>query len=187
MKRFLIIAIGLILSACCSSRPNFYQTVATNSYDKVFHNVTDVVYVNQITLPNIISRPQIVTLGKEDYEVNIDEFNRWASGLDKMFQNTVNENLSYLLPNARIEKPSFSNKDNKYIVMIDVLEMNGRLKDRATLKALYSIKNKNNKVVKNAIFNETIKINERYNEYIPALNSLIGSLSLNIAKGIAEL
>jgi uncharacterized lipoprotein YmbA len=187
MKKIIAILMGIFLTACCSRSPNFYQTVAIDNLAPQIENVKDTISLKAITLPSLITRPQIVTLGKKDFEVNIDEFNRWATGLDKMIYATINENLSSILPNAKIERPSVLRNNYKYSVSIDILELNGRLKEKATLKASYEIRDKNNKILVKNKFNDTIKIKRKYDEYIPALNTLIGKLSYNIAKDINEL
>lgn len=187
MKKIITIIMGLIVSACCSTSPNFYQTVAIDNHATQIENVKDTILLKPITLPSMVTRPQIVTLGKEDFEVNIDEFNRWASSLDKMVYSTISENLGSVLPNATINRPSLFKKNYKYSVSIDILELSGRLKEKATLKASYVIRDRNNKVVLENKFNNTIKIKRKYDEYIPALNTLIGELSYNIAKDIDNL
>ena len=145
MKKIITIIMGLIVSACCSTSPYFYQTVAIDNHATQIENVKDMVY------------------------------------------STVRENLSSVLPNATINRPFILKKNYKYSVSIDILELSGRLKEKATLKASYVIRDRNNKVVLENKFNNTIKIKRKYDEYIPALNTLIGELSYNIAKDIDNL
>jgi uncharacterized lipoprotein YmbA len=54
-----------------------------------------------VTLPRYVDRPQIVTR-TSPYEIKLAEFDRWAEALDTNFSRALAENLSLLLPAARV-------------------------------------------------------------------------------------
>jgi uncharacterized lipoprotein YmbA len=57
--------------------------------------------VGPVTLPRYVDRPQIVTR-TSPYEIKVAEFDRWAEALDANFSRVLAENLSILLPTARV-------------------------------------------------------------------------------------
>ncbi|MBQ8750622.1 MAG: membrane integrity-associated transporter subunit PqiC [Alphaproteobacteria bacterium] len=186
MKKYIFV-LSILLSACCSTEPNFYQPVATKYENVASDKFNNTILINQIILPSEIARPQIISLGKYDYEIRVDEFNRWASQPEKMFQRVINENLSNLLPNALIENQTVLRKNYKYAIAIEIQDLNGRLDEKSYLDANYYIKDKRNNIIKSGKFNKTIAINDGYSAYIPAISNLLGELSKNIANDIINI
>ncbi len=187
MKKTLVLILTLLEVACSSPRPNFFQPVGLKTTDMVYSDVKSTILINQVLLPAEASRPQITTLGDEDYEVKIDEFNRWGASPEKLVQRVLNENLSLLLPNATVENQTPLRKNYVYAVAVEVLEMSGRLNEKATLKATYFIKNKQGKTLKSGRFVKSIPIDGDYEAYVPALSKLLGDLSDEIAQTLAFL
>lgn len=185
MRIFLLFLLLGLISACTSPNPNFYQPIAISSYDMTFPDVKNTILINNVLLPAEVSRPQITTLGNENYELNIDEFNRWGSTPEKLFQNVINENLSILLPNATIENQTSLRKNYKYAVAVEITKMSGRLDENAILEASYFIKNTNGVVIKTGKFYKEAKIDGKYEQYIPTLSKLLSVLCLQIAKDLA--
>ena len=186
MKKFVVFIICAILSGCCSTNPNFYQPISIVSNDINFPKLKNTILINQVFLPSNISRLQITTLGKNDFDVNIDEFNRWSSQPEKMLQNVINENLSKLLPNAIIENQTPFIKNYDYAVMIEFTKLEGRLDDIVHINSSYFIKNKLGKTIKSGKFNASKKFEGGYDRYVEELSTLIGDLSIDIAKKLTN-
>ena len=184
MKKFITLLLVIVLTGCFSPTPNFYQTVSMINNETTYSKFNKIILVNQVIIPNEIARQQITTLGKNDYEVKIDEFNRWASQVDKMTQRVINENLSSLLPNAIVENQTTFRKNYDYAVLVEITEFSGRLDEKAIIKASYFIKNKTGKTIKSGKFNKTKNFDGGYDNYIETLSSLLGELSNDIAKNL---
>ena len=184
MKKFIIFAFIAMISGCFSPTPHFYQTVSITNNEVINTKFNKTILINQVIIPSEISRLQITTLGKTDYEVKIDEFNRWSTQVDKMLQKVINENISYLLPNAIVENQTTFRKNFDYAILVEITELNGRLDEMASLKASYFIKNKNGMIVKSGKFDKSITFEGKYDSYIEALSVLISDLSIEIAKKI---
>ena len=182
MRIFILFVILGLVSACYSPEPNFYQPVAVKSFDEVYPKVKSTILVNSILLPAEVARPQITTLGKENYELYIDEFNRWGANPERLIQNTINENLSILLPNAIIENQTSLRKNYKYAVAVEITKMSGRLDEKAVLEASYFIKNQNGYIIKTGKFYNETDIDGKYEKYIPTLSKLLSELCEKIAK-----
>lgn len=186
MKNIFAIFIIALITGCSSPTPNFFQPVLVVTGNEVYSDVKGVILINNVLLPAEASRPQITTLGKEDYEVKIDEFNRWGASLEKLVMRVLNNNLGFYFPNAIIENQSTLRKNYKYAIAVEITEMSGRLDEMATLKASYFIKNKNNNIIKSAKFANSVKINGGYDEYVPAISTLLGELAEQIAQDLPK-
>ena len=103
MKKILIAIMALATAACSSPAPNFFQPVAVKTTDATYPGVKGMVLVGQVLLPAEQARPQITTLGEENYQVRIDEFNRWGASPERLVQRVLNEDLGMVLPNSMIE------------------------------------------------------------------------------------
>lgn len=187
MKKTLILVLAALAAACSSPAPHFFQPVAMKTAEQTYPNVKKTILLNQVLLTADVSRPQITTLGKKDYEVKIDEFNRWSASPERLIQRVANDNLSAYLPNAVIENQTPLRKNYHYAVTIEVQEMNGRLDKFATLRAAYFIKNKQNKIIKSGKFSQTMEIDGDYDAYVPAQSMLLGYLCQKIAADLAIL
>lgn len=187
MKKTLIAMLAALTAACSSPTPNFFQPVAMKTAEQTYPDVRKTILINQVLLPAEAARPQITTLGKKDYDVKIDEFNRWSASPERLIQQATNENLSLYLPNAAIENQSPLRKNYQYAVAIEIQEFNGRLDKFATLKASYYIKNKQSRIIKSGRFSQSAEIDGAYDKYVPAQSRLLGALSQQIASDLARL
>jgi uncharacterized lipoprotein YmbA len=187
MKKIGVFLITFMLFGCFSPASKFYQPIYVKKQNVSYNEFKGAVLLYPVLLPAEISKPQIVTLGKEDYEVRIDEFNRWASQIEKMIQRVINNNLGLIFNNARIENQSTLRKDYKYAINIEIQELSGRLDEKATVKASYFIRNKSGKILKSNNFYEVVAISGDYDAYVPAISDILGNLSKNIAKDIIEI
>ena len=181
MKKILIAIMALATAACSSPAPNFFQPVAVKTTDATYPGVKGMVLVGQVLLPAEQARPQITTLGEENYQVRIDEFNRWGASPERLVQRVLNEDLGMLLPNAMIENQTTLKKNYKYAVTVEILDMSGRLDEMAALKASYFIRSKQGKILKQGRFDRRTEIDGSYDAYIPAQSRLIGDLAQVIA------
>ncbi|MCM1324298.1 MAG: PqiC family protein [Acetobacter sp.] len=187
MKKILILALAVLTTACSSPTPHFYQPIAVQTVTVTYPKVKSTLLLNQVLLPAEAARPQITTIGAKDYDVRIDEFNRWGATPEKLVQRVLNQNLSLALPNAIIENQTPLRKNYKYAVAVEITEMSGKLDKFATLKSSYFIRNKMGRVVKSGRFANSVEISGGYEEYVPAQSSLLGELAELIAKDIARL
>jgi len=187
MKKAIILVLAALAAACSSPQPHFFQPTAIKTAETVYNNVRSTILLNQVLMPAEAARPQITTLGKEDYEVKIDEFNRWGATPERLIQQVLNENLSLYLPHAVIENQTPLRKNYRYAVAVEISEMNGRLGEYAELKASYFIKNKQNRIIRSGKFSGRRKIEGGYDAYVPAQSSLLAELAADIAKKVAKL
>lgn len=187
MKRFWLLLLIFTVSACASKNPNFYQPVALNESQQVYTDFKQNILVDNILLPVVQTKPQIATLGDENYELKIDEFNRWGANPDKLIQQVINDDLSLIFPNAIIENKTTLRKNYKYAVWIEIQKMSGRLDENALLQASYFIKNKRGRILKQGQFKQDMAIDGDYDAYIPAQSKLLSLLAKAIADDLIAL
>lgn len=187
MKKFWLLLLIFTISACASKNPNFYQPVAWNEMQQIYPEFKQNILVDNVLLPASQTKPQITTLGRENYELKIDEFNRWGANPDKLIQQVLNDDLSTVFPNAIVENKTTLRKNYKYAVWVEIQKMSGRLDENAMLQASYFIKNKNGRILKQGQFKQNIVIDGNYDAYVPALSKLLGLLAQTIADDLVSL
>lgn len=187
MKKLLLLTLILLISACSSPSPKFYQPVVTKTSNITYDRVNGTILLQQLLLPAEVSRPQITTIGQNDFELKIDEFNRWGASPDKLFQRIIAEDLIGYLPNANVELQTPLRKNYKYAVAVEITNLSGKLGDTAALGASYFIKNKNGAVIKSGRLNESVALEGSYNEYVLAQSRLLGALAAQIAADLSQL
>jgi uncharacterized protein len=126
MLAVVVAAVGASLTAggCASQPSQFYllsampSTESASSATSGQHGPT--IGVGPVTLPRYVDRPQIVTR-TGPYELTLAEFDRWAEGLDANFSRVLAENLSLLLPTARVVMSPWSRAIRiDYQITVDV-------------------------------------------------------------------
>lgn len=187
MKRFWLFLLIFTISACASKNPNFYQPIALNETQHVYADFKQNILVDNVLLPAVQAKPQITTLGDENYELKIDEFNRWGANPDKLIQQVINDDLSLIFPNAIVENKTTLRKNYKYAVAIEIQKLSGRLDEEALLQASYFIKNKKGRIIKQGQFKQNMAIDGDYDAYIPAQSKLLSLLTKAIADDLITL
>ena len=187
MKKIIILILMLGVFGCASKRAYFYQPVETKEPKVFYKDFRETVRISPVVLPQIVARPQITTLGEEDVELIIDEYNRWGTGLDKLIVQVINDNLSNIFENAMIVNQSPNKKGYKYDVTIEIKNLNGRLDEYAKLDASYFIKDKNGKVVVSKDFYKASAFEGKYVEYVKTISAMLGELSDAIANDLVNI
>ena len=187
MKKIFLTLLFILTTGCSSPQPHFYQPITMKTTELSYPAVKGVILLQSLILPAEASRPQITTIGKNSYELNIDEFNRWGAAPDKLFQRIINQNLSICLPNASIENQTPIRKNYKYAVAIEITEMTGKLEKEAVLNASYFIKNRGGNTIKSGKLDEAIAIKGGYDDYVLAQSRLLSALSAQIAADLNSL
>jgi uncharacterized protein len=100
-----ILGTALMVGGCASQPSRFYLLSALANPEIASPGTSGqqgpTIGVGPVTLPRYVDRPQIVTR-TSPYEIKLAEFDRWAEALDTNFSRALAENLSLLLPTARV-------------------------------------------------------------------------------------
>lgn len=177
----------LTISCCGSPNPKFYQPITLKTAELTYPQFKKTVLLKNILLPAEVARPQITTIGNDEYMLKIDEFNRWGASPDKLFKNVLRQDLNVYLPNAQIENQTPLRKNYQYAVAIEINTLSGKLNEKATLEAEYNILNKNGNSVKSGKLSESIAIKGGYDNYVVAQSRLLSALAAQIAADLNNL
>jgi uncharacterized lipoprotein YmbA len=136
---FGLFALLVSLFGCAASSPSRFYTLNAMAQptSAAFQYV---VSVGPVLVPSVLDRPQIVTrIGLN--QVQIDEFNRWASPLKTDIARVVAENLMIRLGTTRVTIFPESTADGAtYRITIDVLRFESSPGESATIDALWTIR-----------------------------------------------
>ena len=187
MKKIVLLFLIFVLTGCASPKPKFYQPIVVKTSETSYPQFKSAVLLQQLLLPAEVARPQITTIGEDNYELKIDEFNRWGATPEKLFQRVICQDLESYLPNGTIEIQSPLRKNYKYAVAIEISEMGGKLGEDAVLMASYFIKNKSGYIIKSGKLTDKVAISSGYDDYVMAQSKLLGMLSAKIAADLSRL
>jgi uncharacterized lipoprotein YmbA len=117
---------ALMVGGCASQPSRFYLLSALANPEIASPGTSGqqgpTIGVGPVTLPRYVDRPQIVTR-TSPYEIKLAEFDRWAEALDTNFSRAFAENLSLLLPTARVVMSPWSRATLiDYQVTVDVTQ-----------------------------------------------------------------
>jgi uncharacterized protein len=115
---------SLMVGGCASQPSRFYLLSAMPNPETASLGAPGekgpTIGVSPVTLPDYLNRPQIAT-HTSPYELRLAEFDRWAEALDVNFSRVLAENLSLLMPTARVVMSPWSRAiPIDYQVTVDV-------------------------------------------------------------------
>jgi uncharacterized lipoprotein YmbA len=127
-----------VLAAGCATPASRFYTLSTTpapAGTPVAYSVA----VGPVTIPSVIDRPQIV-VSTSPNQVQLDEFNRWASPLQSNIARVVADNLASILGTARVSLfPQTMSAAADYRVAIQVQRFDTAPGDAASLEALWTV------------------------------------------------
>lgn len=188
-----IVLVLVLLAGCRSSTPpvEFY-TLSPQPSVAAAKKVTGsdsklAVGVGPLQIPKFIDRPQIVTrIGP--HKINVDEFHRWAGSIYEDILRAVTQNLAALLQsNLVVAYPWEDYFDPDYRVYLEVHAFDGRLGQFAQLEATWTITGRDSRrplLVRKSFIREPTR-GDDYDAYVAAKSRTLGSLSRQLAQGIA--
>lgn len=187
-KTTLALALFAFLAACGTSKPTtFYQLSSTPDKSAKITDTRNIfVGVDTVSVAGYLERPQIVTL-KNDTELDMSEYNRWAEPLSHSIQRVVAENISKHLKNGMAKPLSIKQQTYDYIVMIELNKFDGKFGDKAKLDAWWTISGKDSKapLIREHTSLEAPLGND-YQGLVEKQNQLLDQLSTEIVKKLKK-
>lgn len=188
MKLIKIIIPCLLLGGCfggTSQEAKFYTQSAILA-QTISSDYTDFVGVNRIQLPKYIDRPQIITQLKDSVQINMSEYNRWVEAPSILSTRTLIEDLTVLLPSAKIKVNNAKVEGADKTISVEVVKLNAVLEDKAELVAWYTIKDKQGKTITSQKFTGNVGIGKTYDDLAVGYSQLLGQLSQEIATALIK-
>ena len=196
MKKLAFIRLIIFLvstTGCSFSQPSRFYRMSPTSVKDVqalslpVQNIT--ISVGPVTIPAVLNRPQIATLSGSN-AVILSEYDRWAGSLNDNLVRTLTDNLAVLLPVQTVVTYELGRRiDSSYQLVVDIQQFDGILGKSITLKAGWIILGKDTKktrLVKKSLISADIEGYD-YNDYVAAMSSALGKLSLEIAQEVVSL
>ena len=192
MLALVVVTLGASLTAVgCASQPSRFYLLSAMPDTETASPATSgqqglTIGIGQVTLPRYVDRPQIVTR-TGPYEITLAEFDRWAEALDTNFSRALAENLSLLLPTARVVMspwPRASPID--YQVVVDVTHFLSQVGGESLLIADWAIlKGEGQAVLTDGRSRfSTPPAGQDYAAVVAAMSQTVAGLSREIAAAI---
>jgi hypothetical protein len=144
--------------------------------------------VDPVSIPGLVDRPQmVISVGAN--EVQIDEFNRWASPLRDNLTRIIAIDLVGLLGTADLStSQASSSADPAYRIAVDVQRIDSVLGQTAALDAIWTVRATHRTASKrgHSIVTEAV-VDNSYDALAAAHSRAVGRLSMDIADAIRAL
>jgi len=135
----MLCGLGTLAAGCGSSPPSRFYTLSGTATPPAASSSLSVA-VGQVTIPAAVDRPQMVVSTSAN-QVELDEFNRWASPLGNNISRVVAVNLVALLgtPNVTLF-PQMLAADADFRVAIEVQRFDSTPGEAAVLDAVWTVR-----------------------------------------------
>jgi uncharacterized lipoprotein YmbA len=145
--------------------------------------------VGPVDFPDYLNRPQVV-IRRNQNEIELEEFHRWAGSLKENFSSVLEENLSILLSSDHIAVFPWSRfVSADYQVVVRVVRFDGVPGGNASLVARWSILKKQPKeilLVESSSFSEPTG-KHGYKALVTAESRTVEALSREMAAAIVDI
>jgi uncharacterized lipoprotein YmbA len=199
--RFLTISACLLvagtLAGCGETKPSRFYLLApvaetTQTADPSRNTASDFTLgVGPVELPKYLDRLQIVSFPTAN-RVDISEFDRWAEPLNDNFARVLGENLSTMVPTARIDVYPFVSAAPRAFdqqVLVDVTQFRLDPRNRVELRANWKVIEPDRR---RSLADGAFAVSEPvspgdFESVVAAMSRAVGALSRDIAAAIKNL
>jgi uncharacterized lipoprotein YmbA len=182
--------VSLLVGGCASQPSRFYLLSAVPSIETTSPTTSGqqdlTIGVGPVTLPRYVDRPQIVTRTGPN-QITLAEFDRWAEALDTNFSRVLAENLSVLLPSARVVMSPWPRATSiDYQVTVDVTQFLSQVGGDSLLIADWLLfKGEGQEVLASGNSRVTASpAGQDYAAIVAAMSQTVASLSREIATAV---
>ncbi len=185
MKVKLLFTVCLILVVACGVTPEskFYTLEAIANETEIVDNRKITIGIDTVAVAGYVERPQIVTT-KDNSELDMSEFNRWAEPLSDSVQRVLAENMSNYMKNGMAKPMNSIRRDYNYTVVVELNKFDGRFNDRAKLDAWWTVYGKEGNILTRQHTVIDTPLGDSYGDFVNKQNQLLNQLSLEIIKKI---
>lgn len=190
MKKLVILGILCLVAACVGTSPSsqFYtmRTMDKTNAPVVSQTVSANIGVEQVKIPYMLDRPQMVVIGKNEIDVSISERHRWAEPLSIIIQRKLTGDMSAVLPDAQIRNKNYALEKFDRSVVVDISVLTATLGDKVTLEAWYTITDANGKTLARKKFTLSEPVGVTYEELVSTQSDMVQQLAIAIAQTLAK-
>jgi len=184
-----VISLWVIIGGCASTPPSRFYVLSPMQGENRQAEADEAcaaISVGPVELPDYVDRSQIVTRISPN-KLSLAEFDQWAEPLKESFARVLMENLSILLCADPISLyPSRGPTAIDYRVEVEVIRIDGKLGERASLIARWMILDEKDNTV---LFTKKSNLSSPaqggdYEALVSAQSQTIAALSRDIAEAL---
>lgn|SRR5574344_1167155 len=188
MKKILITLIYICLCGCVGHSPktNFYVMNSQNL--ETLSNKNMNIVVNEVEVPELLDRSQIVVYETDLQQIDVMEFNRWGEPLPDILQSTISGDLSAYFPKSFVLNKDASGQQNVYFVNVHINKIEAIMANKVKLSVFWNIKNSNDAVLTKQQKKYEVVVNgSDVLSLVNAQNKVLHLLSKDIAQSLLKL
>ena len=186
MKKTFVLASVLLLASCLGRSPDSsFYTLISEPTAKSYKLKTSL-QVNEVNIPEYLTRPQIVTVGDNPVEIEISEFNRWSAPLSGMIQRIMADNLASAFPRSQVKADTDNGEKSTFRLQLSVNRLDASWDKGAVLDVWWTLSEAGKKV---SVSRRTVlhePIDGGYAELAAAQSRLLSRLSDEIASALVK-
>lgn len=171
------------LSASCASKPSRFYTLESVAAATDGPAVSYSVIVGPVTIPASVDRPEMVVQAAAN-QVELLEFDRWASPLGEAIARTVAGDLATLLATPRVATGSIANFAADYRVTLDVQRFDAKAGDGVDVDTVWVVKPTNGTARSGRTTTREPAGGAGYDALAGAYSRALGQLSEDVAAAI---
>lgn len=190
MKKLFVIGILCLLAACVWTSPSsqFYtmRTMEAAGAPVISKSFQASIGVEQVKVPYMLDRPQIVVVKENEIEVSISERHRWAEPLSIIIQRKLAGDMSIVLPNAQIRNKNYALEKFDRSVIVEISKLDATLGDKVSLEAWYTISDASGKILARKKYALTEPVGTTYEDLVSVTSNMIQALAVEIAQTVSK-
>lgn len=175
----------MMMTAACvgtSQNSKFYtlKSFAEPEGGKVYALKSNI-GVQEVSLPDYLDRPQMVTSSHDSMEFKFSEFHRWNDSLSLIFQRVLAEDLSAYFPKSQIDMQESGRENFNYLIAVEIIQFDGSFNQKAVLDAKWRVTSASGKTVAESRSRFELPVGETYLDLATTESRLIEALAQVIA------
>jgi uncharacterized lipoprotein YmbA len=135
----LLLTLAALVAAGCASKPSRFYTIQASAPPADVAGTSYSVIVGPVTIPAAVDRPEMVVQVAPN-QVELLEFDRWASPLGDAIARAVAVDLANLLGTPRVATAPFATFAADYRVTIDLQRFDSTPGDAVQIEAVWVVK-----------------------------------------------
>lgn len=185
------VLLSALIAGCSTTKPSRFYTLSSPSELGVGATTTmqteyGAIGLGPVSIPQYLDRPQIVTIeGPNRYE--LAEFDRWGGALRDNLSRTLAEDLTRLIPSARISTHPWRRATPvDYQIPIDVIRFDGALGKEVVFIAQWQVLSANGStqlLSRRSSFTEAVN-GTSYDDMVAAQSRTVADLAREIASAL---
>lgn len=182
---FTSFAIATLLTGCAAATdPTRFYTLKSTSQSVASNPAiaSKSVYINSITIPRLLDRPQIISRQGE-HEIHRAEFHQWAGSFSDEISFVLRSGLENALQDTYFELlPEQSHSSAHFGINLDIVRLDGELGKNVVLDLRWHLSKEEEPRMerRGSIRKERLLQSPDYTHYVSAIHSVLNEVGLSL-------